>query len=196
VKLTRRPLTAINPDSNHLHVRIIRKKVHRENAPDSGVERRCNYFASRCRARGVRVTAQRLAIFQALARDASHPTADSLYSALRKTMPSISLSTIYRILESLESEGLIRRVSTTCGSARYDGNLAPHQHLVCRVCGRMTDFTHESFSRFHLPGANYAGLLAEGLDIRIVGTCLECRSHPGSMQHPNEKQPGVAMSPM
>jgi len=93
-------------------------------------------------------------------------------------MPSLSLSTVYRILDSLESEGLIRRVNTNDGVARFDSNMSPHQHLICRVCGRMTDLEEESLSQLRLSGIQVAGFVAEELDIRIVGTCLECRPAP------------------
>lgn len=157
-------------------MRIVRKKARSGNQLSAGAEKNRRYFLSRCRERGVRVTTQRLAVFQALAQDPAHPTADALHEALQKTMPSLSLSTVYRILESLEKEGLVRRVSTTNGAARYDGNLAPHQHLVCRLCGRMNDLNHKSFARLGLPAARFAGFVAEELDIRIVGICMECRS--------------------
>jgi Fur family transcriptional regulator, peroxide stress response regulator len=90
-------------------------------------------------------------------------------------MPSLSLSTVYRIVESFEKEGLIRRIGASNGIARYDGNLLPHQHLVCRSCDRMTDLNEGSFSRLRLPGGRLEGFVAEELDIRIVGICPECR---------------------
>jgi Fur family transcriptional regulator, peroxide stress response regulator len=165
-------LTDGDPDSNYLHVRNIRKTTFPIEANQSD-------FVSRCRERGVRLTAQRLAVFNALVRDATHPTADFLYAVLKETMPSLSLSTVYRILESLEAEGLIRRVSTVAGIARYDGNVAPHQHLVCRICGRMTDIARQSLSGLRVRGLHFVDFIAEELDIRIVGTCLGCRSASG-----------------
>ena len=89
-------------------------------------------------------------------------------------MPSLSLSTIYRIMESLENKGLVRRVNATNGIVRYDGNLDPHQHLVCRLCGRITDFENESLLQLRLSDIRLAGFAAEELDIRIVGICARC----------------------
>ncbi len=133
-------------------------------------------FEQLCRERGIRVTAQRTAVYRALARDPSHPTADAIYARLRAGMSSLSQATVYRILEFLESEGLIRRVSTTEGAGRYDANLEPHQHLVCRICGRMTDFQLDPPARLRLPRNRAEGFVAEDFDIRIVGTCRQCRS--------------------
>ena len=148
------------------------------------------YFLSQCRDRGIRVTTQRLAVFQALAETTEHPTADLLYARLRETMPALSLSTVYRILESLESEGLIRRVSSTNGIARYDGNHRPHQHLVCRVCGRIIDITDDSLSELEMPRTNLAGFVPEELEIRIVGTCTECLSVPKSTRSSKNNMSG------
>jgi Fe2+ or Zn2+ uptake regulation protein len=91
-------------------------------------------------------------------------------------MSSLSPATVYRILEFLEREGLVRRVSTTAGVGRFDANLARHQHLVCRFCGSMTDFQQEPPSQLRLPRRGTAGFLAQEFDIRIVGICARCRS--------------------
>lgn len=87
-------------------------------APRTDVDQLCLAFARRCRAHGVRVTTQRLAVYRALAEDPSHPTADAIYQRLRGAMPSLSPATVYRVLESLVQDGLLRRVSTTGGAGR------------------------------------------------------------------------------
>jgi len=130
-------------------------------------------FEQRCRARGLRVTAQRLAVYTVLAEDPSHPTAESVYASVQPRMSSLSRATVYRILESLEREKLIRRVSTTAGGTRFDANLAPHQHLVCRVCGRIADFSAPWLARKAVRAV--PGFVVEDLDIRIVGRCTGCR---------------------
>jgi Fur family peroxide stress response transcriptional regulator len=125
----------------------------------------------------VRVTQQRLAVYRALAEDPSHPTADVLYQRLRGALPSLSPATVYRVLESLVRDGLLRRVSTTGGAGRFDANLVPHQHLICRVCGRMTD-VHPTTVPTTVVGRVAARarprFVVEDVDIRIVGRCETC----------------------
>jgi Fur family transcriptional regulator, peroxide stress response regulator len=161
------------------------------------IDARRRSFALQCRDRGLRLTAQRMAIFQALAGDSTHPTAEFVFTRIRETLPSLSLSTVYRILESLESEGLIRRVSTSNGVARFDANLDPHQHLICRVCGRMTDFAEASLSRLPVPDIQADGFFAEELDIRVVGTCRGCRRPPipKRPRKTNAQNAGAVLSP-
>jgi Fur family peroxide stress response transcriptional regulator len=89
-------------------------------------------------------------------------------------MPSLSAASVYRILDSLEREGLVRRVGTTDGVARYDANLERHQHLVCRKCGRMTDFHAPQLRGIQLAPRAVPGFVVEELDVRILGRCARC----------------------
>jgi Fur family transcriptional regulator, peroxide stress response regulator len=155
----------------HVHIRSV-TTVRRTR---DEVARWCVQFERRCRAAGLRVTAQRLAVYRALAEDPSHPTADSVYAHLRRRMPALSRTTVYRILESLEREGFIRRVSTMHGVARFDPNLSAHQHLVCRICQRMIDVDAPALRTMTIPSEVAGGFVAEHLDIRIVGCCPDCR---------------------
>jgi Fur family peroxide stress response transcriptional regulator len=149
---------------------------HRNRAarPAASVAAWCQRFETLCRERGVRVTPQRMAVYRALAEDTAHPSADRLHERLRRRMPTLSLMTVYRILESLEELGVVRRVSTPGGVSRFDANTAPHQHLVCRQCGRMSDHHAAELSGLELP-ARLDGFLPQEIDIRIVGLCAACQ---------------------
>jgi Fur family peroxide stress response transcriptional regulator len=142
--------------------------------PSAEVDAWCARFEERCRARGVRVTAQRLAVYRAVAGDLGHPTAVAVHQALLRTSPSLPLASVYRILESLEREGMLRRVGSLGGGGRYDANVGPHQHLVCRRCGAMSDFLDPSFADLSLPSRETPGFKPESLDVRILGTCEAC----------------------
>jgi Fur family transcriptional regulator, peroxide stress response regulator len=151
-------------------VRIIRNKNFNRHKPE--VDSWCAAFVDLCRQRGVRVTTQRLAVYRALAEDLSHPTADALYSKLREAVPGMSQATVYRTLESLEKEGLIRRVSAPEAKGRFDANVENHQHLVCRACGSFTDVTLPAFSNGKIP--DVTDFTIEEVDIRLVGLCKSC----------------------
>jgi Fe2+ or Zn2+ uptake regulation protein len=142
--------------------------------PAGEVERRCGAFVRLCRARGVRVTAQRLAVYRALAEAPWHPTAHAVYRRLRAHLPSLAPATVYRVLDVLVAEGILRRVSTTGGAARFDANLEPHHHLVCRVCGRLTDVFAGAIGPGRLAAAIPRDFVVEAVDVRIVGRCLRC----------------------
>jgi len=143
------------------------------------LDQRCAEFEARSRARGLRLTPQRLAVYRALAADASHPSAESVYDRVRGELQTLSQATVYRILESLEREHFVRRVSTTGGVARFDATLEPHQHLVCRVCGRMVDHFAPALASAPFVVGDVPGFVVEELDVRLVGRCAECIDSTG-----------------
>jgi Fur family peroxide stress response transcriptional regulator len=140
----------------------------------SEVDGWCSEFERLCRSRGIRVTAQRLAVYRALAEDLAHPTAESVYRRLSKQLPGLSQATIYRTLQFFESENLIRKVSSPGAIGRFDANVDPHQHLVCRVCGSLEDISVPELHSAVIP--RVSGFTVEELDIRLVGRCEACSS--------------------
>jgi Fur family peroxide stress response transcriptional regulator len=136
------------------------------------IDRKCRDFEASCRRRGIRLTPQRLAVYRALVADLSHPTAEALYASLALVMPGLSQATVYRTLEFLDSENLIRRVSGPETVGRFDANLERHQHLVCRTCGSLIDVTVSEFDGLKLP--RFRGFSVEEMDIRLVGRCGDC----------------------
>jgi Fur family peroxide stress response transcriptional regulator len=155
----------------------------------SDIDRQCEGFEQACRERGLRVTPQRLAVYRALASDLSHPTAESVYTKLAPKMSGLSQATVYRILELLEAEDLIRRVSGPQAIGRFDANLEPHQHILCRVCGSLSDVSLPEFNTPDLP--EVPDFAVEELDIRLVGRCHKCagredmRLSPSGRRHRN-----------
>ena len=139
------------------------------------VDAACKDFERLCRKRGIRVTPQRLAVYRLLAEDTTHPTAEYVYGRLRRRMASLSFTTVYRVLECLEREGLVRRVGAVDGAARYEANLTPHYHCLCRLCGRIIDCEDGPLQQVRLPWRAPAGFVADELEVRFLGTCSTCR---------------------
>ena len=85
-----------------------------------------------------RKSKQRDAIINELCSRYDHPTAMDLYLSVRETIPSISLGTLYRNLTQLEENGMVLRIPD--GSTdRFDGNVNPHAHFKCTICGNVYD---------------------------------------------------------
>ncbi len=123
-------------------------------------------FAERCHRDGLAVTPQRLAIIRALLASADHPRAEAVYNAVRREHPHISLATVHRTLETLCRIGEARKVTALHDSARYDGNTAPHHHVVCIGCRRIRDIEIPGVERL-LDGRNELG------EFRLIGCALE-----------------------
>lgn len=82
---------------------------------------------------------QRESIKNCLMNRTDHPTADTLYLAMREEFPNISLGTVYRNLNLLADLGEIMRFSCGDGSEHFDYTTDPHYHFVCKTCGAITD---------------------------------------------------------
>lgn len=86
----------------------------------------------------MRFSQQRNTILEIVKSTNSHPTADWIFSKTQRIHPSISLGTVYRNLNQLIEHGLIHQIKD--GSvARYDGNTTHHDHLKCKICGKLYD---------------------------------------------------------
>ena len=132
---------------------------------------RLDQFAARCRVGGLAVTPQRLSIIEALMASTEHPRAEQIYAAVREQHPHISLATVHRTLETLCRIGEARKVTVLHDSARYDGNLTPHQHVICIECRRIRDIEIPQMAE--LVGANTAleGFKTLSWVLEIHGRC-------------------------
>ncbi len=88
---------------------------------------------------GLKLTMQRYAILEYLMNTKEHPSAEMIYNALKEKYPTITLSTVYNTLEIFEEKGLIKRVPTFTGTARYDATISPHLHIIMNQDGKIID---------------------------------------------------------
>ena len=135
------------------------------------------------RERGLKVTPQRQCIFRVLHETRQHPTAESVYDEVRQEMPTISLRTVYQTLNDLAAMGELQQLTLGSGSSRFDPTVAPHHHLVCESCGRVSDL-HVDFPEVRVP--EDAGFMASSTEIVFRGRCDACRAVDRS--HPNQSQ--------
>ena len=126
------------------------------------------------RARGQRVTPQRLMVAGVLADQEGHATAEAVFRDVERRMPGVSLPTVYATLELLESLGLIRRVATERGAVVYDPRTDDHHHLACRRCGAMVDVEAPVALPELMTAARAAGFVPDRTDVVIRGLCADC----------------------
>lgn len=118
-------------------------------------------------ANGQRFTEQRAAVYRYLRSTDTHPSADDVFSTVRRDVPGISLATVYKSLETLVGCGLVVKLGYADGSARYDGRTDPHHHLRCTECGAVSDLPER------LPESAVAGIRAHATGFRVTGYRLE-----------------------
>ncbi len=88
---------------------------------------------------GIRVTPQRILVYEILRSGREHPSVESVYERLRVRHPSVSLATVYAILELFKSKSLVRELRIRFDKSSFDSVTRPHHHFLCRKCGRIID---------------------------------------------------------
>lgn len=118
---------------------------------------------------------QREAILQVVQSTKCHPTADWVYSEVRKVIPNISLGTVYRNLSMLSENGSIQKLHIGTASEHFDGNPDIHYHVYCTQCGRIDDIEAKPFEDFNSWAADmYDGEIFEHHTM-FTGKCSQCK---------------------
>jgi Fe2+ or Zn2+ uptake regulation protein len=126
------------------------------------------------RHRGIQVTAQRLAVFRAVATQ-PHITADAVADAVRGEIGAISLQSVYDALSLLVAEGLIRRIQPAGSPARFEDRVGDnHHHLICRTCGRVVDVDCAVGAAPCLTAADGKGYEIDEAEVAYWGRCPAC----------------------
>jgi Fe2+ or Zn2+ uptake regulation protein len=133
-------------------------------------------LAAALRERGQRVTPQRLLIHRTLRDLDRHVTAEEVLGEVSRQLPNASLPTVYATLELFEDLGIVRRVPAAWGATLYDPRAEPHQHLACRLCGRVEDLDVGVDAAPALRAARRHGFEPEGSELVIRGICARCAS--------------------
>jgi Fe2+ or Zn2+ uptake regulation protein len=121
-----------------------------------------------------RATPQRLVILRELRRLARHCTAEEVRRAVRDELPGTSAPTVYATLDLLVELGLVRRVDAGGAAALYDPRVDPHQHVVCRRCGRVDDLEVVLDDGPLIEAARRTGFAPETAGLVISGLCAAC----------------------
>ena len=118
-----------------------------------------------------RNTIQKEIIHHTLCEMRSHPTASMVYDRVHRSHPTISRSTVYRVLARMAEDGKILRLELSGGESRYDGDLSPHCHVRCRLCGAVADLPAIEVGA----PADDGGFLLEDCAVIYRGVCPDCR---------------------
>ena len=95
---------------------------------------------------GLRVTPQRILVYEIIAKLNNHPSADEIIGCLKKNQPNIATGTVYKVLDSLTEKGLIAKVFTDCDVMKYEIINTNHHHLYCDQSGKIVDYFDEEIN--------------------------------------------------
>ena len=118
------------------------------------------------------MTRQRRIIHDYLLSTKSHPTAEEIYMNVKKNMPSIAVGTVYRNLSLMTDAGEVRRITVPEHPDRYDGDVSPHDHLLCMKCKKLFDISSVGvdLKKSDIP----TGTLVLGYEVTVKTICPAC----------------------
>jgi Fur family ferric uptake transcriptional regulator len=140
--------------------------VHEHSGPDA------------LRQRGRRITRQRRLIWDALVEHPdAHLSADDIVERVRGQMTKVDPSTVYRTLDLLVREGLVRRTDFGAGRAFYEpAQDHLHHHVVCEVCGAVAHLHDEEVGDVRERVERASGYALSRTDMSFYGLCPACRT--------------------
>jgi Fur family ferric uptake transcriptional regulator len=127
--------------------------------------------------RGLKLTAERQAVYDELFARHEHLEADEILVRLRGKGKKISRATIYRTLELLFDSGIVGRVRTGETGYRYERLRAGehHDHLICNECGRVIEFFEPRIESLQDEVCDRYGFLPLSHSHQMRGICRQCR---------------------
>jgi len=124
---------------------------------------------------GRKLTPQREAVFQVILEREEHLTANEIFEAARKRLPTISYATVYNSLRFLKETGLVHEINFGDGASRYDRETERHDHAICTGCGKMVDFDLPEAAELMRAAARKSHFKPESVHLTLRGLCADCR---------------------
>lgn len=121
----------------------------------------------------LKVTPQRVAIFEAIYTLDNHPTAENIIQYIGKKYPNIAVGTVYKVLDSFVENGLLNRVKTENDVMRYDPMVENHHHLYCSESDKIEDFEDPDLDQLianHFKKKKIKNFNIKDIKLQITGT--------------------------
>lgn len=132
--------------------------------------------AERLRAAGLKVTAPRIAVFEALSGHGEHLDADAVFERVRADLPTTSLQAVYGVLGALATAGLLRKIEPAGSPALYETRIGDnHHHLACTNCHTVVDVECVVGEAPCLTPSNTNGFQIHTAEVTFWGLCADCQ---------------------
>lgn len=129
-------------------------------------------LSSKLTEKGLKVTPQRIAVLEAVMQLHNHPTVDNIIEYIRSNHPNIATATVYKVLDALVQNELIRKVKTTQDIMRYDAIIEKHHHLYSVESDRIEDYHDEELNSLltaYFEQKGIPGFEIEDVNLHIIG---------------------------
>ena len=137
---------------------------------------RINEIRNKLIEKGLKVTPQRIAILEAIVKLNNHPNAENIIDYIRQNHPNIATATVYKVLDALVANELIKKVKTERDVMRYDAVMESHHHLYCSESDRIEDFVDTELNEMiekYFEKKKIPDFKIEDVKLQIIGKFLK-----------------------
>ncbi|POB11275.1 hypothetical protein CO251_04990 [Sulfobacillus sp. hq2] len=136
-----------------------------------------NTIENRLHQHGLRATLPRTIVMDTLSQSVGHYTIESLWRTVKATVPSIELSTVYRVVQAFVEVGLASEMHLPDGSRVIEATVKAHAHWVCQRCHAIEHITDDVMHGVHrMLKASVTSRDIQGVQITAWGLCQSCQS--------------------
>ena len=125
--------------------------------------------------KGLKLTPQRIAVYEYLLGTKEHPSAETIYSKLIVDFPTMSFATVYKSLKTLCEVQLVQEINLGEGNFRYDAFIDEHAHFQCTCCNRVMDMMDVSTRNMLLEASKSREFIIESSKLYFFGKCRPCK---------------------
>ena len=122
----------------------------------------------------MRNSKQKEIILRALEEHKVHPTADELYKFIHSEYAEIGVATVYRNLNKLAEQGVIKKIIGLDGSSHFDSYTEPHYHFVCSCCGKIYDIPGNIGTDLIAKAEEFTDCKINSMEMTFRGLCRQC----------------------
>ncbi len=125
---------------------------------------------------GRRMTSQRAVLLSIIQESTEHLDAEEIHRRARERGERVSLSTVYRTLDLLKELRLVDELHLWDEHHHYESRTTgEHCHLLCRVCGGVTELSGSAVKRMKALAAKESGFRIERAQVDFEGVCASCQ---------------------
>lgn len=124
--------------------------------------------------KGLRVTQQRVLIYDVLNEYRIHPTVDMLYSIVTEIDSSIGIATVYKTIDAFKTHNIVKEIKCDNTPSRYDINTTSHAHFECIECNKFVDLPLIDVDTFIQKNDENSEYTIHSANVIFSGVCPEC----------------------
>ena len=125
--------------------------------------------------KNLRYTQQRQEVWDEICSTNEHRDAEDIFNSLRKRQTNVSRATVYRTIDVLVKNNLVRRLNLGDGRSRFENKIGieHHDHIVCLDCRKIVEFMDETIEKMQIRIAKEQGFEIVRHVHQLFGRCLD-----------------------